>query len=241
MGSSPLTRGKPVSLASPSLSAGLIPAHAGKTRRPRLSLQFVGAHPRSRGENHKNQPNHGPKPGLIPAHAGKTDRHQDAHPPGWAHPRSRGENSGCCGPPHVPRGSSPLTRGKRISRERETPDRGLIPAHAGKTSPHATGARPRKAHPRSRGENTGGGGLGSHDLGSSPLTRGKHGRRRRVGGRHRLIPAHAGKTRPESRRPTGSRAHPRSRGENPWWRTPTLDLRGSSPLTRGKPQACRPA
>ena len=50
-----------------------------------------------------------------------------------------------------------------------------------------------------------------------------------------LIPAHAGKTRRESRRPTGSRAHPRSRGENLPDEIATCQAGGSSPLTRGKP------
>ena len=77
-------------------------------------------------------------------------------------------------------------------------------------------------------------------LGSSPLTRGKHGRQAGRHEAHRLIPAHAGKTcrRPCRRRATT--AHPRSRGENGTRRLVGSDLRGSSPLTRGKldPVAC---
>ena len=49
-----------------------------------------------------------------------------------------------------------------------------------------------------------------------------------------LIPAHAGKTRPEWHPRAGSRAHPRSCGENlaeQGWDVPAL---GSSPITRGK-------
>ena len=50
-GSSPLTRGKLLERGRNPARAGLIPAHAGKTRgRQRGHLQ-VGAHPRSRGEN----------------------------------------------------------------------------------------------------------------------------------------------------------------------------------------------
>ena len=72
-------------------------------------------------------------------------------------------------------------------------------------------------------------------MGSSPLTRGKRASNRRKRREIRLIPAHAGKTTWCSRLALGSRAHPRSRGEN------RLDVgqrpvdAGSSPLTRGKP------
>ena len=54
-----------------------------------------------------------------------------------------------------------------------TKDRGLIPAHAGKTELGEDRVRGARAHPRSRGENT----SPMSDLqtrdGSSPLTRGK--------------------------------------------------------------------
>ena len=71
-------------------------------------------------------------------------------------------------------------------------------------------------------------------LGSSPLTRGKLLRRRRVADGVRLIPAHAGKTgtMPGSTRMV--RAHPRSRGENDRPAEISQLPAGSSPLTRGK-------
>ena len=131
-----------------------------------------------------------------------------------AHPRSRGENWGgdACGV--VAAGSSPLTRGKRSSlTDRQTP---------------------RPAHPRSRGENTSGRRSPSRAKGSSPLTRGKlhcigNGR-----ARHRLIPAHAGKTTTAPRRLSALWAHPRSRGENNPISSQRPARSGSSPLTRGK-------
>ena len=139
-----------------------------------------------------------------------------------AHPRSRGENWGgdACGV--VAAGSSPLTRGKRSSlTDRQTP---------------------RPAHPRSRGENTSGRRSPSRAKGSSPLTRGKlhcigNGR-----ARHRLIPAHAGKTTTAPRRLSALWAHPRSRGENNPISSQRPARSGSSPLTRGKraPRASRP-
>ena len=111
-------------------------------------------------------------------------------------------------------GSSPLTRGKLDKVRGHQGHGGLIPAHAGKTSPGLTGASPPRAHPRSRGEN---------HLGQS--------HRRNVQG---LIPAHAGKTSPSRTATFRLRAHPRSRGENTANRGEKVAGAGSSPLTRGK-------
>ena len=133
-GSSPLTRGKHGADESLPEPVGLIPAHAGKTRRGHRVASQGRAHPRSRGEN---PPQHercrttlGSSPltrgklarglaggrgcRLIPAHAGKTSTRRAARSSSAAHPRSRGENR------HnskiLPRrvGSSPLTRGKHF-------------------------------------------------------------------------------------------------------------------------------
>ena len=51
LGSSPLTRGKRVPPGRWRGQSGLIPAHAGKTFKPRRSSNRPAAHPRSRGEN----------------------------------------------------------------------------------------------------------------------------------------------------------------------------------------------
>ena len=90
---------------------------------------------------------------LIPAHAGKTYTVGGVSCKQGAHPRSRGENGVALGLEPLQAGSSPLTRGKRREVGGYVLRRGLIPAHAGKTSPRRS-ARPRRwAHPRSRGEN----------------------------------------------------------------------------------------
>ena len=71
-----------------------------------------------------------------------------------AHPRSRGENGDLfAGAPTV-EGSSPLTRGKPLSRLLALWRHGLIPAHAGKTRPVTWKPWRAAAHPRSRGENS---------------------------------------------------------------------------------------
>ena len=80
----------------------------------------------------------------------------------------------------------------------------------------------------------------SSTRGSSPLTRGKRRAARGRLGCSRLIPAHAGKTRPTHHRLATPRAHPRSRGENHRRSAPNGIKNGSSPLTRGKPAGDMP-
>ena len=152
-----------------------------------------GAHPRSRGENgsalFSNVPEPGSSPltrgkrwwpgrfgvlvGLIPAHAGKTRGEERTHTVGWAHPRSRGENRGRRRLHLRGRGSSPLTRGKRVSGCSCGALVRLIPAHAGKTGKAGYGRASLRAHPRSRGENCWRMIASYLQRGSSPLTRGK--------------------------------------------------------------------
>ena len=132
-------------------------------------------------------------------------------------------------------GSSPLTRGKPHIYTSLSATSRLIPAHAGKTRLSVAIPTKNPAHPRSRGENQTGFPLIWNPSGSSPLTRGKPCRRRRHDTRHRLIPAHAGKTARHADGLPLPEAHPRSRGEN--MHSPCLRRKpsGSSPLTRGKP------
>ena len=214
VGSSPLTRGKPIGGDLSSCGCGLIPAHAGKTRRGASRRCRSRAHPRSRGENtlpvKVNEESTGSSPltrgkrrqllgrpavpGLIPAHAGKTPRPAARPSRARAHPRSRGENTWDVLGFGRAVGSSPLTRGKLASAAGVIGTFGLIPAHAGKTRLRRRAAAPRWAHPRSRGENQSSPQPVGWLAGSSPLTRGK-----------------------PCRPPCSSRAttaHPRSRGEN---------------------------
>ena len=233
-GSSPLTRGKPTSAAE----RGTLP----------------GAHPRSRGENTARSTHTGPPQGsspltrgkrgqtlqipksggLIPAHAGKTTAGRCRRGRQRAHPRSRGENASLAASCALTAGSSPLTRGKHARGPRAATDTGLIPAHAGKTTPDRHSPSASWAHPRSRGENTAPKRPSAASVGSSPLTRGKLRRTRSSRRRRRLIPAHAGKTSVSRRSAASPWAHPRSRGENLHACIPTDYQPGSSSLTRGK-------
>ena len=174
------------------------------------------------------------KRGRIPAHAGKTPGHNHARRALRAHPRSRGENQGGQGGCPGPRGASPLTRGKRVEGFHEEFREGRIPAHAGKTPGGYFTFEADWAHPRSRGENCASLFALIFFSGASPLTRGKHRRRRTNQRTDRRIPAHAGKTMDYAHGVGNGPAHPRSRGEN--WRTCGWFLSGwgASPLTRGK-------
>ena len=70
-------------------------------------------------------------------------------------------------------GSSPLTRGKRITQAAGIRRFGLIPTHAGKTAASRTRLEQSQAHPHSRGENRAEDVNANFAEGSSPLTRGK--------------------------------------------------------------------
>ena len=153
-GSSPLTRGKLTSQYTVTIVPGLIPAHAGKTSMRSMSRWLDRAHPRSRGENvgrsrqalgyrgsspltrgkHVERLAHVLRLGLIPAHAGKTRGDGSRTRASRAHPRSRGENGWVDLERIADSGSSPLTRGKLVVREKNASGLGLIPAHAGKTT-----------------------------------------------------------------------------------------------------------
>ena len=83
------------------------------------------------------------------------------------------------------------------------------------------------------------GGLDRNGVGSSPLTRGARRPLRRAAWADGLIPAHAGSTGKRPSRRTGSRAHPRSRGEHNLNNQEETMEQGSSPLTRGAPGSGR--
>ena len=151
---------------------------------------------------------------LIPAHAGKTPPDLTRSISRQAHPRSRGENISEHANSDPAHGSSPLTRGKRVSLPLPLEAFGLIPAHAGKTTRPTRRPSRQEAHPRSRGENRLVYWPTREVMGSSPLTRGKHQDLPLLVAAGRLIPAHAGKTKKVPKSGQASEAHPRSRGEN---------------------------
>ena len=237
-----------------SLTWGLIPAHAGKTRHVKTCEKRRWAHPRSRGENRRNgrvvagldgsspltrgkprpQGRQARRQGLIPAHAGKTRaarRGDDLHGLIPAH----AGKTGLAGDRRGGGWAHPRSRGENSGARRCRSCRsGSSPLTRGKRTPGGGRGAASRAHPRSRGENE----VVHHGSGpfsgSSPLTRGKLSASvldDLVAG---LIPAHAGKTREIAFNPAATRAHPRSRGENVSGPSRARGGVGSSPLTRGK-------
>ncbi len=151
----------------------------------------------------------------------------------WNHPRSRGEHRRRPIRRRRIGGSSPLTRGARHHDHRRRAGRGIIPAHAGSTLWRRPRAPGRPDHPSSRGEHEVMASDTAASVGSSPLTRGAHGRSGCVGVGRGIIPAHAGSTRPLWVCRRGTWDHPRSRGEHGSPFRPARQRYGSSPLTRG--------
>ncbi|EEH65603.1 hypothetical protein HMPREF0058_1573 [Actinomyces urogenitalis DSM 15434] len=236
-GSSPLTRGRRAVGLHDGAGPGLIPAHAGSTRLSRPTTCLRTAHPRSRGVDHLSCAQSGGGARLIPAHAGSTSDHRVKGEHFGAHPRSRGVDIKVLSNKSAFEGSSPLTRGRRLLRGRSGQGCGLIPAHAGSTSPLPRGQFFSWAHPRSRGVDWYSVDGLRKARGSSPLTRGRLSTARIMSMVGRLIPAHAGSTCHCLGDGPSSGAHPRSRGVDLAAISQQRKNRGSSPLTRGRPKA----
>ena len=252
-GSSPLARGTPVCVDLFDGCEGIIPACAGITESTLTWLGATGDHPRLRGEHaasdRRHQEREGSSPlargtpggirtlgdhtGIIPACAGNTPRPRPTSPGSRDHPRLRGEHD-TAGPATSPSGgSSPLARGTPPILGERVVAVGIIPACAGNTPTRCSACAWCRDHPRLRGEHMLAAVLAAWWLGSSPLARGTrrvHPRRGRACG---IIPACAGNTPGCHTSASGSRDHPRLRGEHTFIWYPHYDGTGSSPLARG--------
>ena len=152
-GSSPLAQGKPPGNGRRNRRGRAHPHSRGEnTHTMREMTNELGSSPLTRG---KPPPPASPAapPGLIPTHAEKTSSLASSASSARAHPRSRGENCLAVCQSFQYTGSSPLTRGKLSCCLPVLPVHGLIPAHAGKTSPTCNATPTTWDHPRSRGEN----------------------------------------------------------------------------------------
>ena len=178
-----------------------------------------------------------PRRRIIPAYAGSTYGGVAPSRIRTDHPRIRGEHSRCRTTASAVRGSSPHTRGAPPLRSTRPAGTRIIPAYAGSTGSTSHKPSGMPDHPRIRGEHLGFVG-GAHQMsGSSPHTRGARCAhlRRRPGAR--IIPAYAGSTWTAASSSSMPRDHPRIRGEHK--ETPMyieIDY-GSSPHTRGAPDA----
>ena len=131
------------------------------------------------------------------------------------------------------RGSSPHTRGARLSGAAVVAGGGIIPAYAGSTTSPPHTAEPDSDHPRIRGEHGPRRAARTRRAGSSPHTRGAPPGHRRAPGPVRIIPAYAGSTSPSRPSKGPTRDHPRIRGEHGRRPPPYAPPPGSSPHTRG--------
>ena len=172
-GSSPRGRGKRRLSSLSRASTRLIPAWAGKTKKPCVPGRSRAAHPRVGGENilsridvsyrSGSSPRGRGKPfaptfaraftRLIPAWAGKTTFLYLSLPSLPAHPRVGGENFLNRATLFYGFGSSPRGRGKHSQGCHATPRFRLIPAWAGKTPKPDVSSKFSSAHPRVGGEN----------------------------------------------------------------------------------------
>ena len=196
------------------LYLGITPAHAGKTSRLQTRALATGDHPRACGENHHPLSSLPPAsgspprmrgkrsgtpvmrmcPGITPAHAGKTFHVKLLSYSSWEHPRACGENRRGASDGWSRLGSPPRMRGKRqrvcISYEQK----GITPAHAGKTGQGPASCFSQGDHPRACGENSMRTARKSRESGSPPRMRGKRGPAPQSFGLRGITPAHAGKT-----------------------------------------------
>ena len=171
-GSSPHTRGAPLTSPTGSAPLRIIPAYAGSTPFVRSRLRGGWDHPRIRGEHDyaKRAP-----AGLRGSSPHTRGARSPSATPGTCsvdHPRIRGEHQACPSPPPRRRGSSPHTRGARRG---PGPPRGLariIPAYAGSTTSSPPPAAGPGDHPRIRGEHACLAASRVRPVGSSPHTRG---------------------------------------------------------------------
>ena len=171
VGSSPLARGLHGADALVGSNIGIIPARAGFTIEETGEYTTMPDHPRSRGVYRAPGCGEPPRLGssplarglrdgegrdhrrgrIIPARAGFTTPPTNSRIRWGDHPRSRGVYRLQVGLKKRLEGSSPLARGLRFGKPRETVANRIIPARAGFTPQNTRYLLGSSDHPRSRG------------------------------------------------------------------------------------------
>ena len=170
---------------------------------------------------------------IIPALAGNTEFLLPASGTNSDHPRSRGEYVAWRLCITFRRGSSPLSRGIRMTGACGWIWLRIIPALAGNTYNAKVEEFSKRDHPRSRGEYDVWQTWGYGVRGSSPLSRGIPPVTVTPHPLAGIIPALAGNTVPLVPSHQRCQDHPRSRGEYGILSRIALVPQGSSPLSRG--------
>ena len=254
MGSPPRMRGKHSRRHNSSRVPGITPAHAGKTTCSRVAVRHRGDHPRACGENGDIIPRTASTKGspprmrgkhhiynvvrlqirITPAHAGKTGQSAILQKPKRDHPRACGENRSRAWKRKRKRGSPPRMRGKPVPLYQPNADRGITPAHAGKTCSQGRRAQCSRDHPRACGENVDDVLAKGGQQGSPPRMRGKLLEFDSPAFQIGITPAHAGKTPQNWMWTWWGRDHPRACGENTMNSYQAGKKLGSPPRMRGK-------
>ena len=195
-------------------SQRIIPAHAGNTIHPEITVVIVQDHPRACGEHRPedkevlqelgSSPRMRGTPDkilplvrvgrIIPAHAGNTKEVRVGEVVKEDHPRACGEHHLSLCRRRQSNGSSPRMRGTQFHLFSSCSVIGIIPAHAGNTILHPCRRRSRWDHPRACGEHHRRFIRWELMQGSSPRMRGTPDMWSRESFIGRIIPAHAGNT-----------------------------------------------
>ena len=172
--------------------------------------------------------------GITPAHAGKTPIGALRTSTSGDHPRACGENRVLRLCAKVNAESPPRMRGKRSPVLSYSCQRGITPAHAGKTSFGRRASCRLWDHPRACGENIVENRANEIVSGSPPRMRGKLVSVSIEVLKGGITPAHAGKTQYPNRQRQSAWDHPRACGENSIGYPCSGFTSGSPPRMRGK-------
>jgi len=194
----------------------ITPAHAGKTMDSTFSTSAMRDHPRACGKDlprlGDSLPIQGSPPRMrerpsgeivwagkvriTPAHAGKTPEGLTHRTRDQDHPRACGKDSISRRRPSRSRGSPPRMRERRKLFRRSYRQKGITPAHAGKTFARRRNVQVGRDHPRACGKDVTRKGEYMVKVGSPPRMRERPSLRRFPIARDGITPAHAGKTWP---------------------------------------------
>ena len=169
---------------------------------------------------------------IIPAHAGNSKTYRQSSRRSTDHPRACGELTARDYESLFADGSSPRMRGTLGCSTQSPRTRRIIPAHAGNSLSRPEPESTRSDHPRACGELIASALISGLTFGSSPRMRGTP---QTIAPSHeqiRIIPAHAGNSRPVKVHRRTMTDHPRACGELGAIYWARLNRVGSSPRMR---------
>ena len=199
---------------------------------PGNDLNFMGLSPRGRG-NQALPAGDVEMERSIPAWAGKPRREVPGHRTDRVYPRVGGETN-TSAPSAIRRmGLSPRGRGNQTLPADRFPERGSIPAWAGKPAAAAAAQEQFRVYPRVGGETSDATSTWMPSIGLSPRGRGNQLVIDVEPGPERSIPAWAGKPRERSRPRALPGVYPRVGGETAGAASENREKAGLSPRGRG--------